>query len=72
VIKVKQEEKRIKGKIWFRQEKVYLRWNQKDVTHRKFRFAVGETIMKMMHKEVGICRRYVFHNDMRIQGEIKM
>jgi hypothetical protein len=32
----------------------------------------GETTMKMMHKEVGICRRYVFHNDMRIQGEIKM
>jgi hypothetical protein len=33
VIKLTQEKKGIKGKIWFRQEHVYLRWNQKDVTH---------------------------------------
>ena len=35
VIKVMQEEKGIRGKIWFRQENVYLRWNQEDVTHQK-------------------------------------
>jgi hypothetical protein len=27
VIKLMQEEKGIRGKIWFRQENVYLRWN---------------------------------------------
>ncbi len=36
-----QEEKGIRGKIWFRQENVYLRWNQEDVTHRKIRCAEG-------------------------------
>jgi hypothetical protein len=39
VIKLTQEEKGIKEKIRFRQENVYLRWNQKDVTHRKIRCA---------------------------------
>ncbi len=33
VIRLTQEEKGIRGKIWFRQENEYLRWNQKDVTH---------------------------------------
>jgi hypothetical protein len=32
VIKLTQKEEGIRGKIWFRQENVYLRWNQKDVT----------------------------------------
>jgi hypothetical protein len=41
VIKLTQEEKGIKGKIWFRQENVYLRWNQEDVTHQKIRCATG-------------------------------
>jgi hypothetical protein len=39
VITLTQEEKGIRGKIWFRQENVYLRWNQEDVTHRKIRCA---------------------------------
>jgi hypothetical protein len=39
VIKLTQEEKGIKEKIWFRQENVYLTWNQKDVTHQKIRGA---------------------------------
>ncbi len=39
VIELTQKEKGIRGKIWFRQEIVYLRWNQKDVTHRKIRCA---------------------------------
>ncbi len=69
VIKLMQEEKGIRGKIWFRQENVYLRWNQKDVTHWKIRCAerhCGETIMKMTHKEVGIHRRYILHKEMCI------
>ncbi len=33
VIKQAQEEIGIKGNIWFRQENVYLKWNQKDLTH---------------------------------------
>jgi hypothetical protein len=37
VIKLPQEEKGSRGKIWFRQENVYLRWNQKDVTHWKIK-----------------------------------
>ncbi len=41
VVKLMQDEKGIKGKIWFRQENVYLRWNQKDVTHQKIRCAEG-------------------------------
>jgi hypothetical protein len=32
----------------------------------------GETAMKMMHDEVGICRRYVHYKEMCIHGEIKM
>ncbi len=32
----------------------------------------GETTMKMMHEEVGICRRYVRHKEICIKGEIKM
>jgi hypothetical protein len=32
----------------------------------------GETTMKMMHEEVGICRRYVRHKEMCVWGEIKM
>ncbi len=32
VIKLTQEEKGIRGKIWFRQENVYLRWNQEGDT----------------------------------------
>ncbi len=32
----------------------------------------GETTMKMTHKEVGICRRYVLHKEMCIWREIKM
>ncbi len=35
VIKLTQEEKGIKRKISFRQENVFLRWNQKDVAHWK-------------------------------------
>jgi hypothetical protein len=41
VIKLTQEEKEIKGKIWFRQENVYLRWNQEDVAHQKIRCVKG-------------------------------
>jgi hypothetical protein len=41
VIKLMQEEKGIKGKIWLRQENVYLRWNQEDVTNQKIRCAKG-------------------------------
>jgi hypothetical protein len=63
VIKLMQEEKVIKGKIWFRQENVYLRWNQEDVTHWKIRLA-NETTMKMTHKDIGICRRYVLQKEM--------
>jgi hypothetical protein len=33
VIKLMQEEKGITRKIWLRQENVYLRKNQEDVTH---------------------------------------
>ncbi len=32
----------------------------------------GETTIKMTHEEVGIRRGYVCHNEMCIQGEIKM
>ncbi len=39
VIKLTQKEKGIRGKIWFRQENLYLRWNQEDVTHWKIRCA---------------------------------
>ncbi len=39
VIKLTQEEKGIRGKIWFRQENVCLRWNQEDVTQQKIRCA---------------------------------
>jgi hypothetical protein len=38
VIKLTQEEKGIRGKLWFRQENVNLRWNHKDVTHCKIRY----------------------------------
>jgi hypothetical protein len=41
VIKIMQQEKGIKGKIWFRQENVFLRWNQEDVTDWKIRCAKG-------------------------------
>jgi hypothetical protein len=41
VIKLTQEEKGIKQKIWFRQENVYLRWTQKDMTDRKIKCAKG-------------------------------
>jgi hypothetical protein len=41
VIKLAQEEKRIQGKMWVRQDNVYLRWNRKDVTHWKIRCAKG-------------------------------
>jgi hypothetical protein len=39
VIKLTEEEKGIRGKIWFRHENVYLRWNQEDATHWKIRCA---------------------------------
>jgi hypothetical protein len=39
VIKLTQEEKWIRGKIWFRRENVNLRWNQEDLTHWKIRCA---------------------------------
>jgi hypothetical protein len=39
VIKLTQEEKGIRGKIWFRQENENLRWNQEDVTDQKNRCA---------------------------------
>ncbi len=38
-IKLMHEKKRIRGKIWFKQKNVYLRWNQKDVTNQKIRYA---------------------------------
>ncbi len=41
VIKVMQEEKGIRGKIGFRQENIYFRWNQEDVTDQKIRCAKG-------------------------------
>jgi hypothetical protein len=41
VIKLMQEEKGIKGKILFRQENVYLRWNEEDMTYWKIRCAKG-------------------------------
>jgi hypothetical protein len=41
VIKLMQEEKGIRRKIWSRQETIYLRWNQEDVTHQKSRCAKG-------------------------------
>jgi hypothetical protein len=41
VIKLTQEEKGVKGKIWFRLKNVYLRWNQKDVTDQKISCAEG-------------------------------
>ncbi len=41
VIKLTQEEKGFKGKAWFRQENVYLRWNQEDVTPQKIGCAKG-------------------------------
>jgi hypothetical protein len=40
-IKLTQEEKGIKRKIWFRPENVYLRWNEEDVIHQKTRCANG-------------------------------
>ena len=58
-----------------KQENVYVRKNQKmwhigllDVP----KSIAGVTIMKMMHEEVGIRRRYVCHKEMCIWGEIKM
>ncbi len=35
VIKLTQEEKGVRKKLWFRQENVYSIWNQEDVTHQK-------------------------------------
>ncbi len=39
VIELMQEEKGIIEKLWFRQDNVYLRKNQKDVTHQVIRHA---------------------------------
>ncbi len=41
VMKLTQEEKGIRGKIWFRQENVYLWWNKEDVTHQIIRCVDG-------------------------------
>jgi hypothetical protein len=59
VIKLMQEEEGIRGKIWFRQENLYLRWNQEDVTHWKIRCTERAL-------PVGTHRRYVLHKEMCI------